>query len=181
MARKRRDTTPGIFHVFTHCVWAADRLYRDDTDRMRFLRELAAATAKTSWRCLAYCLMGTHYHLLLDVDAEVLPRGMHSLNFRYAAGFNKRHGMKGHVHGTRYNAYRIKGDADLLHRFKYVAVNPVEAQLCASPLEWPWSSYAATAGLGTPQPFVDDTLIRGCLDGPREIAVARLRRYVEGS
>jgi REP element-mobilizing transposase RayT len=181
VARKRRDTTAGIFHVFTHSVWAADALYRDDSDRMRFLRELALATDKTSSRCLAYCLMGTHYHLLLDVDAEVLARGMHSLNFRYAVGFNRRHAMKGHVHGTRYNAFRVNGEADLLSRYKYVARNPVEAGLCESPEDWRWSSYAATIGLAMPQPFVPNELILGCLDGPREIAIGRLRQYVAKS
>lgn len=181
MARRPRDTSPGIFHVFTHSVWAADALYRDDDDRMRFLRELAGATARVAWRCLAYCLMGTHYHLLLDVDAAALPRGMHALNFRYAAGFNARHRMKGHVHGTRYNAYRIEGDASLLDRFKYVALNPVEAGLCQSAADWPWSSYPGTVGLAEPQHFVTDDLVLSCLDGPREIAMGRLRRYVEGT
>lgn len=179
MARRRRDTTSGIFHVFAHAVWASDALYRDDADRMRFLGELAGATAKTKWRCLAYCLMGTHYHLLLDVDNDVLPRGMHSLNFRFAMSFNKRHGMRGHVLGTRYNAFRVEGEADLLSRYKYVVRNPVEAGLCASPEEWPWSSYAATVGLATRQPFVRDDVILGCLDGPRADAIERLRQYVE--
>lgn len=178
MARRRRDTAPGIFHVFTHSVWAADSLYRDDHDRLRFLRELAVATLKAEWRCLAYCLMGTHYHLLLDVDADVLPRGMHSLNFRYAVGFNTRHRMKGHVHGARYNAFRIAGAADLLSRFKYVARNPVEAGLCERPEDWPWSSYAATLGKGAAQPFVKDDLVHACLDGPREVAAGRLRQFV---
>ncbi len=146
---------------------------------MRFLRELAGATARVAWRCLAYCLMGTHYHLILDVDADALPRGMHALNFRYAAGFNARHRMKGHVHGTRYNANRIDDETSLLSRFKYVARNPVEAGLCASPEDWPWSSYAATVGLTVAQPFVTDELVMRCLDGPREIALGRLRRYVE--
>lgn len=178
MARKRRDKTSGIFHVFTHSVWAADALYRDDDDRMRFLRELAGATAKTRWRCLAYCLMGTHYHLLLDVDPDALPRGMHSLNFRYAMGFNARHRMRGHVHGTRYNAFRVEGEADLLSRYKYVARNPVEAGLCSSPEDWLWSSHAATVGLAPPQPFVREDLVFGCFDGPRDVAIGRLRRYV---
>lgn len=178
MARRPRDTEPGIFHVFTHAVWAADALYRDDADRMRFLRELSLATEKTAWRCLAYCLMGTHYHLLLDVDANVLARGMHSLNFRYAAGFNARHSMRGHVLGTRYNANRIDGEAELLWRFRYVVLNPVEAGLCERPEDWPWSSYAATIGLAPRQPFVDDSLVLSCLDGPREVAASRLRRYV---
>ena len=164
--------------MFTHSVWAADALYRDDDDRMRFLREIALATAKTKWRCLAYCLMTTHYHLLLDVDADVLPIGMHSLNFRFAAGFNTRHRMKGHVLGTRYNAYRVEGEADLLFRFKYVVRNPVEAGLCQRPEDWLWSSCAATVGIGTRQPFVKDDLVLACLDGHPEVAAGRLRRYV---
>lgn len=178
MARRRRDTDPGIFHVFTHCVWAADSLYRDDEDRSTFLRELARATAKTRWRCAAYCLMGTHCHLIVDVDEDALARGMHALNFRYAAGFNKRHGMKGHVLGTRYNAFRITGEASLLSRFKYVARNPVEAGLCESPADWPWSSYAGTIGLRPASTFVDDTAILACIDVPRELARGPLHRYV---
>ena len=41
--------------------------------------------------------MTTHHHVISDVDDEALPIGMHSLSFRYAVQFNKRHGMKGHV------------------------------------------------------------------------------------
>ena len=179
MARRPRDIEPGIFHVFTHSVWAADALYRDDADRSRFLRELARTTRKFGWTCIAFCLMGTHYHLILDVERGVLPAGMHALNFRYAAGFNARHKMKGHVHGTRYNSFRISSAASLLHRFKYVARNPVEAGLCKSPADWPWSSYRGTVGLSNPHSFVDARTILACLGGPHGVAIDRLRRYVE--
>jgi len=181
MARRRRDTAAGIFHVFTHSVWAADSLYRDDEDRSTFLRELARATAKVRWRCVAYCLMGTHYHLILDVDADALPQGMHALNFRYAVAFNKRHGMRGHVLGTRYNAFRLPVEAGLLSRFKYLALNPVEAGLCQSPADWSWSSYGATVGLRPASSFVDDRAILGSINAPRDVARGRLRRYVEAS
>src|SRR5581483_6380095 len=77
--RKHRDVSAGLFHVYTHCVWAAPALYRDDADRLTFLRELASATAKFEWTCVAYCLMRTHYHLILAVLDGVLPRGMHAL------------------------------------------------------------------------------------------------------
>jgi len=179
MARGPRDIEPGLFHVFTHSVWAADALYRDDDDRLRFLRELARATAKSGWTCVAFCLMGTHYHLILDVARGALPKGMHALNFRYAAAFNRRHAMRGHVLGTRYNAFRILGEASLLSRFKYVALNPVEAGLCARPEDWPWSSYAGTVGLAEPHSFVDPTCVLACLDAPLDVARGRLRRYVE--
>jgi REP-associated tyrosine transposase len=179
MARKPRDTAPGIFHVFTHSVWAADALFRDDADREKFLRELELATAKAKWTCIAYCLMGTHYHLLLDVDAGALPKGMHSLNFKYAAAFNKRHEMKGHVHGRRYGSRRITSSDDLLWRFRYVARNPVRAGLCESPASWPWSSYPATVGLARMRSFIDDSKVLGCLAESRPAAIRSLRHFVE--
>jgi len=180
MSRPPRDLAPGIFHVFTHSVWAADALFRDDADRETFLLELEIATEKTGWTCIAYCLMGTHYHLLLSVEGAALPRGMHSLNFRYAAAFNRRHAMKGHVHGTRYNARRVSGEADLLWRYRYVVRNPVEAGLCDHPEDWFWSSYRATLGLAERKPFVDDRLVVACFDGPRPLAVLRLQGFVAG-
>ena len=148
---------------------------------MRFLRELARAGTKVSWDCLAFCVLGTHYHLVLDVDDGALSKGMHALNFRYAMGFNSRHRMKGHVTGRRFDSRRIEDDDDLLGVFAYVARNPVKAGLCASPVEWPWSSYPSTVGLSEPSSFVDANRIVGCLGEGREVAIARLRKFVENS
>jgi REP element-mobilizing transposase RayT len=177
--RKHRDTGAGLFHVYTHCVWAAPALYRDDADRLTFLRELAAATAKFGWTCVAYCVMTTHYHLILGVADDVLPKGMHAVNFRYACYFNRRHASLGHVQAARYGSRRIDGDADLLSTFRYVARNPVEAGLCATPAEWPWSSYAGTVGVAKPQPFVDASVVIRCFGDDREAAIRALRAVVE--
>jgi len=54
MPPKRRDTSAGLFHVYTHCVWAAPALYRDDVDRLEFLRRLAQVTRIADWNCIAY-------------------------------------------------------------------------------------------------------------------------------
>src|SRR6478672_5670957 len=83
MPRRNRDSAAGTFHVFTHCVWAAPRLYRDATDRIEFLRHLAVVGAKVGWTCVAYCLMDTHYHLIVDAGDGVLPTAMHGLKLRY--------------------------------------------------------------------------------------------------
>jgi REP-associated tyrosine transposase len=181
MPRGPRDVEPGLFHVYAHAVWAADALFRDDEDRLTFLRELALATSRVGWTCVGYCLMTTHYHLVLDVANDMLPKGMHSLSFRYASSFNARHAMKGHVHGRRYGARRLTSEADLLGAFKYVARNPVEAMLCERPEQWHWSSYAATIGLATQHSFVDPRLVLSCFEDPLEFARAGLRRFVEES
>jgi putative transposase len=177
MSRRPRDVAAGLFHVYSHSVWAAE-LYRDDRDRIVFLRELARAVEKAQWLCLGFCLLGTHYHLLVDVDEGALPVGMHSLNFRHAIGFNIRHRMKGHVLGARYDSVRIRDDHPLLTVFRYVMRNPVEAGLVERPEDWPWSSYAATIGRAEQHSFVNASRILACFEGPPELAAARLHAFV---
>jgi putative transposase len=159
MPRELRDKTAGIFHVYTRCVYAAPALYRDDVDRVEFLRHLARTTTSTGWKCIAFCLMTTHYHLLVEVDNDVLPIAMHRLNLAYARAFNHRHGSKGHVQFRRYGASKIKAEGDFLVRYRYVARNPVRAGLCRAADDWAWSSFAATVGAGEPHSFVDDRRI----------------------
>jgi len=179
MPRPKRDTRAGVFHVFTHCVWAARALYRDDLDRTVFLRELARVTGTFEWTCIGFCLMRTHYHLILEVPENALPLGMQSLNFRYAINFNQRHGMRGHVQFERYGAVRIKSDSHLLTVFRYMVRNPVEARLCDRGADWPWSSYGGSVGLAEPHSFVDPRRVLQCLDSTAESAAAQLRAFVE--
>ncbi len=183
MARRRRDTEAGLFHVWAHSVWSA-ALYRDDLDRSRFVSELARTTQRVGWRCVGVCLLTSHNHLILEVGEGVLPVGMQELNFRYAAGFNARHGLRGHVFARRYGCRRLEIDPDLPERelqvaYRYVMRNPVEAGLCRSPELWPWSSYAATIGLVESFTFVDASPLLDCFGGSREAQIAELRAYVE--
>ena len=76
------------------------------------LRHLARVTAQTEWRCVGFCLMRTHYHLILEVEDGVLPVAMHSLNLAYARQFNRRHGLRGHAQSRRYGSRRIAGNHD---------------------------------------------------------------------
>ncbi len=179
MPHQPRDIAAGTFHVFTHCVWAAESHFRDDTDRVDFLRELARVTPQTTWKCIAFCLMTTHYHLIVEVEEGVLPKAMHALNLSYARNFNRRHALRGHVQFRRYGSRRIHDDDDLLGAFKYVVRNPVEAGLCATPAEWPWSSYAGTVGLRKPHSFVDSAPLLRCFEWPDVDPTAGLRRRVE--
>ena len=179
MPHQPRDTAAGLFHVFTHCVWAARAHFHDDIDRVDFLRELARVTAKSNWKCIAFCLMTSHYHLIVDVEDGVLPKAMHRVNLAYAKGFNQRHALRGHVQFRRYGSRRIVDEEDLLGTFKYVVRNPVEAGLCPSAASWPWSSYAGTLGLTEPHSFVDAALVLRCFSWPDVDPIAALRAHVE--
>jgi REP element-mobilizing transposase RayT len=178
---KPRDVRAGIFHVWTHCVWAVPKLYRDDKDRLEFLRHLAGNVDRPGWTCMQYLLMTSHFHLLVKVDEGVLPRAMHAVNLPYARYHNRRYSLRGHVQHWRYGSRRIEDDRDLIETFKYIANNPVEAGLCVSPAEWPWSSYAGTIGLAEPASFVDPSPVLACYEWPSVDPRAALRGAVEGS
>lgn len=170
-----------MFHIYTHCVWVTPHLYRDDADRSEFLRGLARVTATSRWTCMAYCLMTSHYHLIVEVADGTLPAAMHALNLPYARNFNRRYGLRGHLQFSPYGARRIVDDDDLLGRFAYVANNPVEAGLCETPANWQWSSYAGTVGLAPLASFVDPARVLRCFDWLDGDPAAALRRRVEKS
>ena len=133
-----------MFHVFAR---GNDRrlIYRDDADREMYLRMLRGTVKQQRWRLLAYCLMENHVHLVVETPQANLAVGMQRMHSLYAREFNARHRRSGHVFQGRYGAVPIKTDEQLAATAVYVAMNPVEAGLCTSPDEWPWSSRAAVS------------------------------------
>jgi putative transposase len=51
----------------------------------------------------------------------------------------------------RYGSVRVKTDAQLWMLVRYLAVNPVEAELCEQPADWLWSSHGALVGSRLPR------------------------------
>jgi putative transposase len=143
MPREPRDELAGaIHHVFARGN-AKAAIYLDDGDRDRYLTLLGKAVGRHGWRCLAYCLMDNHLHLLIETPVANLGRGMQWLHSLYAQGFNNRYSRPGHVFQGRFGSVRMKSDAQLLMATRYIARNPVEGGLCGEPEEWPWSSHVS--------------------------------------
>ena len=145
MPRKPREEVAGAVH---HVYARGNRqqvIYRDDVDRRRYLWILESVIARQRWRCLAYCLMHNHLHLLVETPKPNLGTGVQRLHGLYAQSFNRRHRQSGHVFQGRFGAVRMKSDAQLLVTARYIARNPVESGLCAEPGEWPWSSHTTAA------------------------------------
>ncbi len=130
-------------------------VFIDDRDREIFLLQFARIVRELEWRCHTFCLMGNHYHLLLETPRPNLAVGMCRLNGVYANRFNRRHGRAGHLFERRYHPVLIKSDSQLLECCRYVVLNPVRAGLCEGPEEWKWSSYRSIAGLAPAFPFLE--------------------------
>ena len=71
-----------------------------------FLKILGQARLRTGWQVHAYCLMGNHFHLVLETTRAHLAVGMKWLLGTYTQRFNRRHRHWGHLFGGR--AERLK-------------------------------------------------------------------------
>jgi putative transposase len=147
MARPLRLEYPGaVYHVMAR-GHERSAIFRDADDRAKFLAMLAAIVPEEKWLVHGYCLLGNHYHLMIETPAGELSRGMRSLNGDYAQWFNWRHDRRGHVFEGRFRAVLVQKESHLLELHRYIVLNPVRARLARRAAGWRWSSYRATAGL----------------------------------
>jgi len=79
----RLEFAGALYHV------TARDIFRDDGDRATFLDVLGREIAQQRWRLYADCLMGNHYHLLIETPEPNLTRGMQRLNQVYTQRFNR--------------------------------------------------------------------------------------------
>ena len=132
-------------------------------------------------RIHAYCLMTNHYHLILETPQANLSRAMQWLNVSYAAYYNRRHGYAGHLFQGRYKAIVVEADEYLELLSRYIHLNPVRAEMEASPWEYPWSSCRFYAEpLQMPGWLYVDRLFAG-FGKNRRAARKRYRTYVSES
>ncbi len=154
MARPLRlEFQDAVYHV-TSRGNAGTAIFLDDTDRVRFLEVLGTVVERFGWICHAYCLMTSHYHLLIETPQPNLSRGMQHLNGVYTQWFNREHSRAGHLVQGRFKSIVVEKESYLLELARYIVLNPVRAKLARSARDWRWSSYRATAGQIDPPSFL---------------------------
>lgn len=179
MPRSPRDLDPGIRHLGVSAAGAA-LYFQDDLDRATWLRIFVATVSRYEWRCIAVCLLSSHWHAIVETPDMSLAQGMHGLVGGYSKRFNARHGRAGYLVRSRYWSRRKDSPAAVLEAFRYVAQNPVGAGLVDRPEDWRWSSYGAAVGVSAMYPFVDPTMVLGEFGSSRAVQIRGLRRFVEG-
>jgi putative transposase len=175
--RAREESPSGLYHVTSRGTGGLV-IYRDDADRIAFLAFLARIGVAEDWLVHAYCLMGTHFHIVLAAELERLSKGMQRLKGRYGQYLNGRYDRQGHVFEARFHSRPILDDAHALLATAYLAVNPVAAGICETADGWRWSSHRAHVGLDRPPDFLADLESFGVFDGGMRPAVEVYRSLV---
>jgi len=182
MARPIRIEYEGGFYHVTSRGNARQDIFTDTKDYRTFLTILADVVEQYRWIVHAYCLMGNHYHLLVETPRANLSRGMRHLNGVYTQKYNRNHNSVGHLFQGRYKAFVVEKDAYLLELGRYIVLNPVLAGLVHSPEEWSWSSYGATTGMRPQESFLHTDWLLGLFSPSKSHARERYASFVkEGS
>lgn len=143
MARLARLVIPNVAHHVTQRGNRRQPVFFSDEDHAAYRDLVAAACVAHGVRCLAWCLMPNHVHLILTPsDADGLRAALAGAHRRYSRRINFAHGWTGYLFQGRFASYPMDA-AHLMAAVRYVELNPVRAKLAGRAEDWRWSSARA--------------------------------------
>ena len=116
-------------------------LFRSREDYETFFLLLKKTREKYPFAIHSYCLMTTHFHLLVSTFDTEIWKIMKYLMYSYAMYFNQRYGTRGHVFDSRYVSCLIEDERYFLEVSRYIHLNPVKAGMVHGAADYEYSSY----------------------------------------
>jgi putative transposase len=136
----------GYYHIYNRAARQSS-LFREQTNYLFVITRVKQYVKKLSVSVIAYCLMPTHYHLLLRQEGEtpagLLPQRVFN---SYTKAYNKLYEQSGTLFEHRFQAKAIKSSEYLLQLCRYIHANPVKDGLVVDPADWPYSNYPEWIG-----------------------------------
>ena len=141
MSRPLRIQFPDAWYHVMNRGRRGDLIFKEKGDHYAFIDLLKDCIEMWNIRVVAYCLMSTHYHILLQTPDANLSRCMRHINGLYTQYFNRSHGLDGHLFRGRYKSILVDSDAYLLELLRYIHRNPIEAGIADRLDSYQWSSH----------------------------------------
>ena len=118
-----------------------EKIFASSEDYEIFIVVLREVVEMWNLKVAAFCLMSTHYHLLLHTPDGNISRCMRHINGVYTQRYNRRHKKDGQLFRGRYKAVCVDGDSYLLEVLRYIHRNPLKAGLVKNLDDFKWSSH----------------------------------------
>jgi putative transposase len=131
-----------VFHVLNRGV-ARMQLFEKAEDYQAFEGVLEETLEEAPMRICAYCLMPSHWHLLVWPEGDGdLATFMQRLTITHVRRWqeNRRYVGLGHVYQGRYKSFPVEEDEHFLSVARYVERNVLRANLVLRAEDWRWSS-----------------------------------------
>ena len=149
MSRPKRITLGGyVYHVLNRANGRL-RIFKKEGDFLAFEQIIAEGLERFDMRICGYCIMSTHWHLLLwpkkDGDLSTFMRW---ITLTHTQRYHAAHGTTGigHLYQGRYKSFPVQDEPYYLTVMRYIESNPVRADIVSQADEWPWSSFVVRQG-----------------------------------
>ncbi len=180
MSRPLRVEYPGAFYHVTSRGNERRTVFQSNRDREKYLSYVEAAHERYGAVIHAYCLMGNHYHLLLETPRGNLSKILHYINGAYTTYFNIKRSRSGHLFQGRFKGILVDKDEYCKELSRYIHLNPVRVGMVKAPLEYPWSSYRYFVGRDKKPKWLTTEFVLGDFGGEGRRGFRKYREYVEG-
>jgi REP element-mobilizing transposase RayT len=138
--KRVRITYPGAFHHVMNRGYNGNDIFVGNKNKAQFLEILEGTAKKLKIHLLAYCIMDTHYHLVLENNNGRMSDFLGQLNGLYGMYYRKVEGGKGYVFQSRFKSTLIENDSYLTQSLLYLLLNPVRAGIVHCAEAYIWSS-----------------------------------------
>ena len=156
MPRRLREQSPYGYYHLTNRGPGKTPVFRDAQDRDFFLKCVELAHHVCEFSLVSFCIMTTHFHLVIQCDGLVPPAMFQSIGARYSLYHHRKYGVCGQIFHGRFHCEVIKSKKHLFSAIRYVWRNPLKARMCERLEEYPWSSFNL---LGLENGLVDNRLL----------------------
>ncbi len=149
MARLPRADEPGSWHHVMNRALARRSFFETKDDIRYFLSCLARAVRRGQLEVHAWCVLTTHFHLLVRSPLGELSAAMRRIQNQYVRWFNRWRRRDGSLVRGRFRSKLVDSLAYRGILVRYIDANPVAAGLCSDPRSYPWCSarqYAQPSG-----------------------------------
>jgi len=140
MARRPRHDAPDTWHHVMNRGIARRTLFETDEDRRFFLALVAREVRAGRIEVHAFCLLLTHFHLLIRSVTGQLSEAMRRIQNRYSRWFNRTRKRDGPLVKGRFLSCLVDTLRYRRNVVTYIHDNPVVAGLVADPTQYEWSS-----------------------------------------
>ena len=179
MSRPLRIQYPGAwYHVMNRARRGQD-LYPGRVHMDAFLDLLKETVDMFSLKVSSYCLMPTHYHLLVQTPDGNLSRCMRHLNGIYTQRFNALNKCDGTLFRGRYKSILVDADSYLLELVRYIHRNPLRAGIAKKPDQYVWSSHLGYLSDDQEWEWLHKEFVLGMLGKYRAVQIKKYRQFVE--
>jgi REP element-mobilizing transposase RayT len=155
-----------------------EKIFSTNEDYCSFVGLLEELDEVFNIKVAAYCLMSTHYHILVQTPDANLSRSMRHLNGVYTQRYNRLHQCDGQLFRGRYKCILVDADSCLLELVRYIHRNPLDAGIMGDLSKYTWSSHNGYLSSAKKWDWLHKNYILSLFSNTKAESIRRYKHFV---